>query len=163
MRRANVALLLLIVLSLGAAALAVLPSAANNPFEEQTAGTIERLYLLRSWAPAVTLALAVASLGLACRVWSRSVSWSVRSVSAAALILGVAAAVLAREHLIEWMFAPIETIRFVEASEVTHVAQGDMVLGVAVGNEARAYPVLMTAYYHIVNDELADEPYVVTY
>ncbi len=163
MRRANLALLLLLVLALSAAALAVLPSAANNPFEEQTAAGIERLFLLRSWAPAITLALAAGALLLTSGVWALSTSWAARGTSAIALVLTVAAAFFAREHMIEWMFAPIETVDFVGRSEATHVADDDMVLGVAVGGEARAYPVLMTAYYHIVNDELGEEPYVVTY
>ncbi len=163
MRRAHVALLLLVVVSMGAVALAIVPAAMNNPFEEQTAGAIERLYVLKSWAPAVTLVLAVACLGLTHRVWALSASRPARGISLAALILAVAAAFLAREQLLEWMFAPLETIRFVAPSAATHVANGDMVMGVAVGGEARAYPVLMTAYYHIVNDELAGEPYVVTY
>ena len=41
--------------------------------------------------------------------------------------------------------------------------EAEYVMGVSVGGKARAYPILMVAYYHIVHDEIDGEPYVVTY
>ncbi|MCP5111656.1 MAG: DUF3179 domain-containing protein [bacterium] len=38
-----------------------------------------------------------------------------------------------------------------------------MVLGVEVGGEARAYPLDLIAYHHIVNDEVNGQPLAVTY
>jgi hypothetical protein len=38
-----------------------------------------------------------------------------------------------------------------------------MVLAVKVGAEQRAYPVVIMAYHHILNDSLGGTPLVVTY
>ncbi len=38
-----------------------------------------------------------------------------------------------------------------------------MVLAIEVGGEARAYPVDLVAYHHIVNDELNGQPLAATY
>jgi len=47
--------------------------------------------------------------------------------------------------------------------QAEHVTAEVLVLGVTSGAESAAYPVPIIAYHHIVNDRLADEPFVVTY
>ena len=80
------------------------------------------------------------------------------------LLLLAAALVLSRVYLVEvMMFAPPETVAYDSIADAAHVAESDYVMSVAVGDEARAYPILMVAYYHIVHDEIDGEPYVVTY
>lgn len=39
----------------------------------------------------------------------------------------------------------------------------ELVIGVAIGGEARAYPVRVLSAHEIVNDELAGKPYAVTW
>ena len=72
-------------------------------------------------------------------------------------------AFLARQNHFEWMFRPLPRPSFVEAGRAKGVAEDDLVLGVRLGAEARAYPVRALAYHHIVNDTIAGEPIVATY
>lgn len=57
----------------------------------------------------------------------------------------------------------VDTPSFVELPEATWVAGDTEVLGVLVGEEARAYPVRMLDYHQIVNDVIGDVPIAVTY
>ena len=52
---------------------------------------------------------------------------------------------------------------FVAPREASWVAPTTPVLGVAIGGEARAYPVHVIEYHQVVNDELAGVPVVVTF
>jgi len=52
---------------------------------------------------------------------------------------------------------------FVDLTEATWLARETEVLGVVVGEEARAYPVRMLDYHQIVNDVIGDVPIAVTY
>jgi hypothetical protein len=61
------------------------------------------------------------------------------------------------------MFHPLPRPEFVAAGTADEVAADDLVLGVASGGEARAYPVRALAYHHVVNDVVAGEPIVATY
>ena len=70
----------------------------------------------------------------------------------------------ARGTLVETMiFSPVEEARFVPVGEASFLETNDLVIGVSIGGESKAYPVRMLAYHHIVNDQLAGEPYVATY
>ena len=65
----------------------------------------------------------------------------------------------------------IEHDRFIAATDPRVIAAGDArwlaadseVFGVVLDGHARAYPVPMIAYYHVVNDRLAGIPVAVTY
>ncbi len=50
-----------------------------------------------------------------------------------------------------------------EASHRTYLVSGDRVIGVIVGGEARAYPILVANGHEIVNDTLGGVPIAVTY
>jgi len=47
--------------------------------------------------------------------------------------------------------------------QASWLAADEQVLGVVVGDEARAYPISQMAYHHIANDQIDGEPYLVTY
>jgi hypothetical protein len=49
------------------------------------------------------------------------------------------------------------------AKAATYLAAGDRVIGVAIGNEARAYPIRILNFHEIVNDVLGGQPIAVTY
>jgi hypothetical protein len=61
------------------------------------------------------------------------------------------------------MFHPLPQPGYVDASKASHVNDGDMVLSVEIGSEARAYPVPLMAYHHLVNTTVGKEPIVATY
>ena len=53
--------------------------------------------------------------------------------------------------------------RLIAAKAATYLAAGDRVIGVAMGNEARAYPIRILNYHEIVNDQLGRQAIAVTY
>ena len=53
--------------------------------------------------------------------------------------------------------------RVLPAEEARWLNEDSEVFGVVLDNEARAYPIPMIAYHHVVNDRLAGIPITVTY
>ncbi len=60
-------------------------------------------------------------------------------------------------------FLPATDPRTVPADEATWLRPDDEVFGVVLGGRARAYPVPMISYHHVVNDVIAGIPIAVTY
>ena len=75
----------------------------------------------------------------------------------------MAGAVLARRNAFESFFEPLTRPGYVAAADADHLEDSDLVLGVALGGEAAAYPLAIIGYHHIINERLAGEPFVVTY
>ena len=155
----------LFVLAFAALAVVVLPGAMTQPLTYHTPDMIAWLYGVRAWGTTVAFALLLVGAAIAYRLWKDE-----RTSTAAAYLglipLGilVAAMPFSRQQLIEWiLFAPPGTVAYEAANGAAHVAASDYVMGVAVGEESRAYPILMVAYYHIINEEIDGEPFVVTY
>ena len=164
MRRNLLSLLTLFVLAAVAVSVVVLPTAGTSPFRYHTPELIERLYALRSWGTTISLVLLVAGVFIAVRMWRERTSLLAPLVSTMPVLLLVVAAFFSRQHLLEWaMFAPIETIAFSTIAAADTVDESDYVMSVRVGDAVRAYPILMVAYYHIINDEIDGEPFAVTY
>lgn len=164
MMRTAAGLALLLVMALIAVAVVMTPTMMTQPMRYHTPELLERLYALRSWGTAISLALLLGGAVVFARLWKRSVSWWAPALATVPLLVLTGAVFFSRQHPVEWMmFAPPETVAFEDAAAATHVAQDDYVMGVVLGGQARAYPVRMVAYYHIVNDDIGDEPFVVTY
>ncbi|NOZ38799.1 MAG: DUF3179 domain-containing protein [Planctomycetes bacterium] len=53
--------------------------------------------------------------------------------------------------------------RTIDAKSANYLTPEDRVIGVAMGDEARAYPIRILNYHEIVNDELSGQPIAVTY
>jgi hypothetical protein len=58
---------------------------------------------------------------------------------------------------------PLDQPVFLAASESGYLPRGDLVLGLEWLGEARAYPIRMLTYHHIVNDTVAGRPLLITY
>jgi len=103
------------------------------------------------------LSIAVAALA-AIRLWLER-SWR------AWALLGVTAvcAWLSRVNLFEFLFAPARGAQVVAASQFHDIRDSDMVIGVSIGPESRAYPVRYLAYHHMLNDQLGATAIVPTY
>ena len=56
----------------------------------------------------------------------------------------------------------IDRPRF-ESADISRLADSDQILGIVVGSEARAYPILILNWHEIVNDTIADQPVVISY
>ena len=60
-------------------------------------------------------------------------------------------------------FPALDEPRMVSAAEAGWLQPNELVLGVEVNGESRAYPVQQAAYHHVINEEIAGEPYLVTF
>ena len=60
-------------------------------------------------------------------------------------------------------FVPLDQPAFLAAGEAGYLPNEDLVLGLEWMGEARAYPIRMLTYHHIVNDNVAGRPLLVTY
>ena len=129
-----------------------------------TAADIEAAHRLFRILPTLSMVLVVVGVALTALGWKKHSGGLYRAMSIVPLIALVAGAVVARGTFVELlMFSPIDEARFVTVADADFLEAEHLVLGVAIGGEAKAYPVGMMTYHHIVNDRLAGEPYVATY
>ena len=70
--------------------------------------------------------------------------------------------IMARLNYFEWMFHPVESVQF-DAASGSKLGDGEMILALRFGSDARAYPIREMAYHHIVNDVVGGVPVAVTY
>lgn len=52
---------------------------------------------------------------------------------------------------------------FVAADKAAYLDPDDQVIGVVIGNQARAYPIKILNWHEAVNDTVGDQPLVVTF
>ena len=57
----------------------------------------------------------------------------------------------------------IDNPQFTEASNENHVSDDDIVIGLEINGDARAYPLLILVWHEIVNDNVGGVPVAVTY
>ncbi len=60
-------------------------------------------------------------------------------------------------------FVSLDNPEFVTAAQASYLSDDELVLGLYAEGEARAYPVRMIYYHHIVNDVVRGRPILVTY
>jgi len=152
--------LILVLLALANVVLALIPVAIVLPLRAQTPAMLSAAYLARTWAAV----LAVGSL--ACGLGLTLFGLHTRRARVAAGLLMVpliAALVLARTSYVEWMFAPARDAIFVPIATFGEIRDDDMVIGVVVGSDSRAYPVRYLAYHHMLNDQLGGRPILPNY
>jgi hypothetical protein len=150
-------------LALVSLAWVAIPVVLIRPFGPQSPRGIALSYDLRAWSAPLTLALLASGCVVALVLRKRLASWLGLSLAGLAVVVLGGCAWLARQNHFEWMFHPLPRPEFVAAGTADEVAADDLVLGVASGGEARAYPVRALAYHHVVNDVVAGEPIVATY
>ena len=141
----------LVVVSL---AILAMPMLILHPFKEETALGLTIAYAVKRWGLLLDLAIIAGVIAVARR---RKVVMSI------ALIVVIAATALARVNVFEKMFRPLPRGQYAAVHDVTFVDDDDMVMTVAHGGEAAAYPIRQLAYHHIVQDVVGGLPVVVTY
>jgi hypothetical protein len=159
-RGAWLALLLLPLLAL---AVVMVPVMLIRPFAPQSPFSIALAYTLRRWSPWLTVAVALAALALAVRLWREAPRLIPRIAAVLLGLVAVATTWMARQNHFEWMFAPLPDARFARAADAAAAAPDDMVLAVTTGGDAVAYPVRQIAYHHLVEDSVGGVPIVATY
>ncbi len=148
---------------LAAIACTFLPFLLVAPFHSQTTLDLRLSYALARWAPSATLWLLLAGIVPAVMIWRRGT----RTLGKVGVAIGCSVLILlafaARLRPAEIVFSRLHEVVRVAADQAEHVSAEVLVLGVTSGAESAAYPVPIIAFHHIVNDRLADEPFVVTY
>ena len=145
-------LLILVILSV---ALVVIPLVVAIPFITQTPALLAVAHAAQNFAPAVSAISALLAAAIVVR--SRSVlSW-------VALALVLIAAVMSRVNSLEWVFAPASNTETAAIGQFRDIRDDDMVIGVVIGGESRAYPVRYLEYHHMLNDRLGATALLPTY
>ena len=60
-------------------------------------------------------------------------------------------------------FVPLDNPALLSKEDATYLNDDELVLGMEWGNEARAYPVRMLKFHHIVNDNIGGRSFLITY
>ena len=154
---------LLLVITLAALAIVIVPVWIIQPFKPQTARGLEVSYALRRWSPWVTLVALAFGLFLMLRLWRGSQRWWKKAFLIVILTPLLAAVWFARQNHFEWMFNPLANATYAKVGEAEFVADEDIVLAVEINGEAAAYPVRLMAYHHLVQDIVGGTPIVSTY
>lgn len=144
-------------------AMVLTPMGILMPFRAQTPDGVRLSWHLRAWSPAITLALLAVGTAIGVLLWRRTRSRWLRGIVGAAIALHAGAAWLARQNHFEWMYRPLQEPSFTDSRGAHGVAEDDLVLGVAAGDDASAYPVRALAYHHLVNDTVGGRAIVATY
>ncbi|PCC74198.1 Protein of unknown function [Nannocystis exedens] len=153
-----------VLLGLGAVLLAaatlITPLWVMRPFRPQGPTELAvALWVLR-FGPWLLLGAGLLAVAAVVRAWPGG--WWRRSGAVAMLLLTLGAGGLSRINVFEKMFEPMPAPRFAGASE-SSLPDDAIVMAVRVGAAARAYPVEVMAYHHVLNDVVGDQPIGVTY
>ncbi len=155
---------LVLLMAVGSIALWGMANARLMPQVTHTPDDIAAAHRLFQIVPMLSLVLAIIGTALTAFSWKRHSDRVYRVVSVLPVIALIVGAVLAQGTVVELvMFSPIDEARFATVADASFLEPEHLVLGVSIGGEAKAYPVAMMTYHHIVNDRLAGEPFVATY
>ena len=153
----------LIGLTLLSLVVVLIPVILIRPFTAQTFHDLEMAYVFRRHGPWLTLLFAalgfLVSVTLARRLHSK---WA-RGFILAAVALQIGLAVLSRQNHFEWIFHGLKEPAYTDVKHSNHIHDTDMVLAVHLNGDAKAFPVSLMAYHHVVNTTVGREPIVVTY
>lgn len=152
------ALIALVILSL---AVLAAPMLILHPFKEETALGLTIAYAVKRWGLRLDLVAIAAAVFVATKVWPGR--WWRKVIVSLAMIVMIAATALARVNVFEKMFRPLPRAQYAAVRDATFVDLDDMVMTVAHGGEAAAYPIRQLAYHHVVQDVVGGLPIVVTY
>jgi hypothetical protein len=153
---------LIFYLSAGAAiGLFFIPALIIRPFRHQTHQALALAIALRDRAPWGTLVAALLCLVCAFLLWQFD-NLRRKVVLLLVLLLVGFSTLMSRLNYFEWMFHPIDSAQF-ESEAASKVDEGQMILAVRFGSDARAYPVSQMAYHHVLNDVVEGIPVAVTY
>ena len=159
--RRPISWLIFLVSAVAAIALFFVPAFIIRPFHRQTPATLALAMALRQRAPWGTLAAALICIIFAFLLW-QSDNLRRKILLSAVLLLVAFSAVMSRLNYFEWMFHPVDSPQF-EAESASKLDNGEMILAVRYGADARAYPIREMAYHHILNDVVEGVPVAITY
>lgn len=133
-----------------------------RPFRYQGPTELAVALQIIRFRPALEIGIGLLAAVLAFMAWKRASRPLPRIAAVLLAAFTVTCGVLSFVNIYELMFHPLRRPVFKEASR-TKLDGAEQVLAVKLGRDARAYPVRVISYHHIVNDVLAGEPIVATY
>jgi hypothetical protein len=154
MRRIHPFWLCFFVCFLATVALLVYPVYVIRPFRAQQPRELMIALAVLRYRPFAMALFFLASMAMLIRNWR---PWRTLGVAAIAAV-----ALLSRVNIYEKMFHPIDRATF-SAADQTKLDGDEKVIAVTAGRAARAYPIRIISYHHVVNDVVEGEPIVATY
>src|SRR5271157_193952 len=133
-----------------------------RPFRHQGVQELSVALVVARFRPIVTIIAALVAILALIGYWRAQPRRWKRILPAAGAALSVVLAFLARINVYELMFHPDIHPSFTAAREV-RLDGGEKVIAVRIGREARAYPIRIMSYHHVINDVLDGAAIVATY
>jgi|SRR5882724_9070369 len=146
---------LLLWLSVLNLALIVTPLLVALPPVKQTPAMLVAAHLAGTLAKFTSVALAI----LVARWLLRKRTWR----GLVLLAVTLSCVVLSRINLLEWVFPAARGAETAPTAAFHDIRDGDMVIGVSIDGQSRAYPVRYLAHHHMLNDQLGAAALLPTY
>ena len=141
----------------------VYPIYVIRPFRAQGANELMVALAVSRFRPALTVLSALVALLAAIAYWRAQAQTKARIFVAVGAVLVCLLAALARVNVYEQlMFHPIGHPAFASAKEAK-LDPDDKLIVVKIAGNARAYPIRMMGYHHVVNDMVGGTALVATY
>ena len=163
LRRRWIRWMLLLIVTLAALAVVLVPALLIQPFKLQTAERLKISYALRHWSPILTLVALAFALLIGVSLWNHTRGWWRKALLIALFFPLLVATWFSRQNHFEWMFKPLPNAAFAPINDAGFVSESDMVLAVEMNGDAAAYPIRQVAYHHVVQDTIGGIPVLVTY
>ncbi len=144
------------------AAVLVYPLYVIRPFRYQGPRELLAALAILRYRPFVMILCVLSSFAALLWYWGREARISRRIASAISVIAVAAIAVLSRVNVYEIMFHPFDRPAFTTADQ-SKLDADEKVIAVNIGQDARAYPIRIISYHHVINDLLGGVPIVATY
>ena len=145
-----------------AAAALIYPVYVIRPFRHQAPRELMIALAVLRYRPFVVILCVLCSLSALVWYWPRETSKLRRAASAISVIAVAAVAFLSRVNIYEIMFKPFDRPSFSSADQAK-LDSDEKVIAVNIGPEARAYPIRIISYHHVINDLVNGVPIVATY
>jgi len=155
-------LIVFLLCLLATAGALIYPLYVIRPFRHQGPQELLVALAVLRYRPFVMILCALSSLAALVWYWRRENRMLRRIASALSVVALAAVAVLSRVNVYEIMFKPFDRPSFSNADQVKLDAD-EKVIAVNIGREARAYPIRIISYHHVINDVLDGVPIVATY
>jgi Protein of unknown function (DUF3179) len=140
----------------------VYPMYVIQPFRHQGPRELSLALMVARFKVAITVIAALAAVAALVGYWrAQPVRWK-RILPVLGAALTIVLAFLARVNVYEMMFHPVDHASFTAARDVK-LDGAEKVITVRIGGEARAYPIRVMSYHHLLNDMVGGLAIVATY
>jgi hypothetical protein len=140
----------------------VYPIYVIRPFRRQMPAELALAMQVMRYRPVLEGGCVLVALAFCMLIFRHFGSIKARVAAIVCVVLVFASAALSRVNIYEQMFHPAEKPAYAAIAQ-TKLAAAEPVIAISLDGAARAYPIRIISYHHIINDTLAGEPVVATY